>query len=95
MEEQLTPGIPISCGPSEFTIGNEYDVDEINTESDDLQQPITVSKATFKLFNGEELTGNINNHSFATFCPIQMPTISLSEFSSARGMWQSFPLVKN
>ena len=52
--EQITSGIPISCGPGDFTVSSEFDIEDADyPHTENLQKQIIAPKATFKLFDGK------------------------------------------
>ena len=50
-DEQITSGIPISCGPGDFTVTSEFEIEDAEYTNESLQKQIVASKASFKLFD--------------------------------------------
>ena len=50
-DEQITSGIPISCGPGDFTVTSEFEIEDAEYTNETLQKQIVAAKASFKLFD--------------------------------------------
>jgi len=55
-DEQITSGIPISCGPGDFTVTSEFEIEDAEYTNETLQKQIVAAKASFKLFDQRHLS---------------------------------------